>query len=187
MSSTTIAQNQQQNQFNFLAQGTLYPDVVESSSAKGSTSQVIKSHHNVGGLPEDLNFALVEPLRDLFKDEVREVGRRLGVPDTIIDRHPFPGPGLAIRIIGEVTKPKLDILRQADDIFMQELKNTPNQQELDRQAKFAPNSDFWSELKIDTDNYTIVVNALITDKYGRLYSQKRTSCYSSCILWHSNG
>ena len=175
MSSTTIAQNQQQNQFNFLAQGTLYPDVVESSSAKGSTSQVIKSHHNVGGLPEDLNFALVEPLRDLFKDEVREVGRRLGVPDTIIDRHPFPGPGLAIRIIGEVTRPKLDILRQADDIFMQELKNTPNQQELDRQAKFSPTSDFWSELKIDTDNYTIVVNALIADKYGRLYSQKRTA------------
>ncbi len=163
------------NSFQFLAQGTLYPDVVESSSAKGSKSKVIKSHHNVGGLPEDLQFDLVEPLRDLFKDEAREVGRRLGVPDEIIDRHPFPGPGLAIRIIGEVTKDKLDILRQADKIFMEELKSTPNDQELDRLVKFAPESDFWSTLNVDLENYTICINVLIADRYGRLFSQKRST------------
>jgi GMP synthase (glutamine-hydrolysing) len=116
-------------QFNFLAQGTLYPDVIESSIAKNSTSQVIKSHHNVGGLPEDLQFELVEPLRDLFKDEVREVGRKLGLPSVVVDRHPFPGPGLGIRIIGEITEEKIKILQHADKIFIEELQNTPGETE----------------------------------------------------------
>ncbi|WP_031543150.1 glutamine-hydrolyzing GMP synthase [Mesoplasma photuris] len=104
----------------FLAQGTIYPDVIESSK-QGHTSKTIKSHHNVGGLPEDLGFELLEPLRDLFKDEVRQVGRELGIPDIMIDRHPFPGPGLGIRVIGEVTKEKCDILREVDDIFIKAL------------------------------------------------------------------
>lgn len=105
----------------FLAQGTIYPDVIESQSIKGP-SATIKSHHNVGGLPEKLEFKLLEPLRELFKDEVRKVGRELGIPSHMIDRHPFPGPGLGIRILGEVTKEKADILREADDIFIEELR-----------------------------------------------------------------
>lgn len=105
----------------FLAQGTLYPDVIESVSFKGP-SATIKSHHNVGGLPEKMNLTLIEPFRELFKDEVREVGRELGLPDEIINRHPFPGPGLGIRVIGEVTKEKLDILKQADTITIEEIK-----------------------------------------------------------------
>ncbi|MGL4403950.1 MAG: glutamine-hydrolyzing GMP synthase [Fusobacteriaceae bacterium] len=106
----------------FLAQGTIYPDVIESQSVKGP-SVTIKSHHNVGGLPEDMKFQLLEPLRELFKDEVRAVGRELGIPDYMIDRHPFPGPGLGIRIIGDVDKEKADILRDADDIFISELRS----------------------------------------------------------------
>lgn len=106
----------------FLAQGTIYPDVIESVSVKGP-SATIKSHHNVGGLPKDLKFELLEPLRELFKDEVREVGRELGIPDYMVDRHPFPGPGLGIRILGEVSKEKADILREADAIFIEELRN----------------------------------------------------------------
>lgn len=105
----------------FLAQGTIYPDVIESQSIKGP-SATIKSHHNVGGLPEDMKLELLEPLRELFKDEVRKVGRELGIPNHMIDRHPFPGPGLGIRILGEVTKEKADILREADDIFIEELR-----------------------------------------------------------------
>lgn len=105
----------------FLAQGTLYPDVIESVSYKGP-SAVIKSHHNVGGLPEKMNMKLIEPLRELFKDEVRAVGAELGIPESILWRHPFPGPGLAIRVIGEVTKPRLEILRKADVIVMEELR-----------------------------------------------------------------
>ncbi|HJP69417.1 MAG TPA: glutamine-hydrolyzing GMP synthase, partial [Sphingomicrobium sp.] len=100
----------------FLAQGTLYPDVIESVSFTGGPSVTIKSHHNVGGLPERMNMKLVEPLRELFKDEVRELGRELGLPEAFVDRHPFPGPGLAIRIPGEVTKERCDILRKADAI-----------------------------------------------------------------------
>ncbi len=107
--------------FDFLAQGTLYPDVIESVSFKGP-SETIKTHHNVGGLPEKMNFQLIEPLRELFKDEVREVGRQLGLPEKIIGRHPFPGPGLAIRILGEVTEERLEILRQADAIYIHELR-----------------------------------------------------------------
>lgn len=104
----------------FLGQGTIYPDVIESVSVKGP-SATIKSHHNVGGLPESLNLELIEPLRELFKDEVRKVGRELGIPDKMIDRHPFPGPGLGIRIPGEITAEKADILREADAIFIEEL------------------------------------------------------------------
>jgi GMP synthase (glutamine-hydrolysing) len=107
----------------FLAQGTLYPDVIESVSFTGGPSVTIKSHHNVGGLPERMNMQLVEPLRELFKDEVRELGRELGLPEAFVGRHPFPGPGLAIRIPGEVTKERCDILRKADLIYLEEIRN----------------------------------------------------------------
>jgi len=106
----------------FLAQGTLYPDVIESVSAIGGPSVTIKSHHNVGGLPERMNMKLVEPLRDLFKDEVRALGRELGLTDAFVGRHPFPGPGLAIRIPGEITREKADTLRKADAVYIDEIK-----------------------------------------------------------------
>jgi GMP synthase (glutamine-hydrolysing) len=106
----------------FLAQGTLYPDVIESVSHTGGPSVTIKSHHNVGGLPERMNMRLVEPLRELFKDEVRTLGKELGLPDGFVSRHPFPGPGLAIRCPGEITADKLDILRKADAIYLEELR-----------------------------------------------------------------
>jgi GMP synthase (glutamine-hydrolysing) len=107
----------------FLAQGTLYPDVIESVSFDGGPSVTIKSHHNVGGLPERMNLKLVEPLRELFKDEVRALGRELGLPAAFVGRHPFPGPGLAIRIPGEVTKEKADLLRKADAVYLDEIRN----------------------------------------------------------------
>jgi len=106
----------------FLAQGTLYPDVIESVSFSGGPSVTIKSHHNVGGLPERMNMQLVEPLRELFKDEVRVLGKELGLPDSFIGRHPFPGPGLAIRCPGGISRDKLDILRQADAIYIDEIR-----------------------------------------------------------------
>ncbi len=106
----------------FLAQGTLYPDVIESVSFSGGPSVTIKSHHNVGGLPERMNMGLVEPLRELFKDEVRALGHELGLPDSFIGRHPFPGPGLAIRCPGEITRPKLEILRKADAVFIDQIR-----------------------------------------------------------------
>jgi GMP synthase (glutamine-hydrolysing) len=106
-------------EINFLAQGTLYPDVIESGTLhQGGQAEIIKSHHNVGGLPDDLEFELIEPLRDLFKDEVRKVGKELGLPDELLQRHPFPGPGLAVRILGEITPERLSILREADSVFI---------------------------------------------------------------------
>ena len=106
----------------FLAQGTLYPDVIESGGSADGPAATIKIHHNVGGLPEDLEFELIEPLRDLFKDEVRRLGVQLGLPEDIVWRHPFPGPGLAVRCIGEVTKPRLETLRDADRIVVDEIR-----------------------------------------------------------------
>jgi GMP synthase (glutamine-hydrolysing) len=106
----------------FLVQGTLYPDVIESTSPRGGPSATIKTHHNVGGLRPHLPFQLIEPLRELFKDEVRQVGRELGLPEDIVGRHPFPGPGLAIRVLGAITRERLDILRQADAIYLEEIR-----------------------------------------------------------------
>jgi len=106
----------------FLAQGTLYPDVIESTSYRGPSAK-IKTHHNVGGLPEKIRFKLIEPFRELFKDEVRRIGKALGLSDEILNRHPFPGPGLAVRVIGEVTPEKLEILRSADEILIEEIRN----------------------------------------------------------------
>ena len=106
----------------FLVQGTLYPDVIESFSPTGGASVTIKTHHNVGGLKSDMKFALIEPLRELFKDEVRNVGRELGLPEEMIGRHPFPGPGLAIRVLGDVTPAKLEVLRRADAIYLEEIR-----------------------------------------------------------------
>jgi GMP synthase (glutamine-hydrolysing) len=112
------------HQFRFLAQGTLYPDVIESISIEGNPSQVIKSHHNVGGLPEKMHFDLVEPVRQLFKDEVRQLGLQLGLPKEIVYRQPFPGPGLGVRILGEVTPERLSILREADTIVVSEMESS---------------------------------------------------------------
>jgi len=106
----------------YLAQGTLYPDVIESVSFTGGPSVTIKSHHNVGGLPARMNMKLVEPLRELFKDEVRALGRELGLPDIFVGRHPFPGPGLAIRCPGDITREKLDILRNADAVYIDAIR-----------------------------------------------------------------
>jgi GMP synthase (glutamine-hydrolysing) len=106
----------------FLAQGTIYPDVIESAGAKTGKAHVIKSHHNVGGLPETMKLRLVEPLRELFKDEVRRIGVELGLPAEMVGRHPFPGPGLGVRILGEVTRAAADTLRLADHIFVEELR-----------------------------------------------------------------
>ncbi|MCZ6616681.1 MAG: glutamine-hydrolyzing GMP synthase, partial [Gammaproteobacteria bacterium] len=107
----------------WLAQGTIYPDVIESAASKYGKAHVIKSHHNVGGLPERMHLKLIEPLRDLFKDEVREIGMHLGLPRELVFRHPFPGPGLGVRVLGEVTKERVEVLREADAIFLEELRN----------------------------------------------------------------
>jgi GMP synthase (glutamine-hydrolysing) len=120
--TNTLKGTRKLGRIKYLAQGTLYPDVIESVSPIGGPSATIKSHHNVGGLPRRLNFKLIEPLKDLFKDEVRLAGRELGLPDEIINRQPFPGPGLAVRIVGEVTKKRLDVLREADWILIDEMK-----------------------------------------------------------------
>ena len=106
----------------FLAQGTLYPDVIESGADPDGPAATIKLHHNVGGLPEELGFELIEPLRDLFKDEVRRLGIELGLPESLVWRHPFPGPGLAVRCLGEITREKLDVLREADAIVVDEIE-----------------------------------------------------------------
>jgi GMP synthase (glutamine-hydrolysing) len=107
----------------FLVQGTLYPDVIESASPAGGPSVTIKTHHNVGGLKPGMRFKLIEPLRELFKDEVRNVGRELGLPEAMIGRHPFPGPGLGIRVLGPVDREALDVLRQADAIYLEEIRD----------------------------------------------------------------
>jgi len=114
----------------YLAQGTLYPDVIESISPIGGPSATIKSHHNVGGLPADLKFKLIEPLRELFKDEVRELGRELGLPSTVVDRQPFPGPGLAVRVLGEVTSDRVSILQQADIRVQEEVQKLSNYKDI---------------------------------------------------------
>ena len=129
----------------FLAQGTLYPDVIESTTPESMASAKIKTHHNVGGLPTSMTFTLIEPLRYLFKDEVREVGLAMGMPEEMVLRQPFPGPGLAIRIIGEVTKEKLDILRAADWIVMNEIKQAKLYREL------------WQSFAILTDTKSVGV------------------------------
>jgi GMP synthase (glutamine-hydrolysing) len=128
----------------FLAQGTLYPDVIESAS-HGKGAAKIKTHHNVGGLPEDMKLELVEPLRYLFKDEVRRIGEALGLPEAMVWRHPFPGPGLAIRVIGEVTKEKLDMLRLADRIVMDEIRTAGLYR------------DLWQSFAVLTDTKTVGV------------------------------
>ncbi|KMT23284.1 glutamine-hydrolyzing GMP synthase [Clostridium cylindrosporum] len=120
----------------FLVQGTIYPDIVESGT---ETSQTIKSHHNVGGLPEDITFKLIEPLRELFKDEVREVGREMSIPEEVVSRQPFPGPGLGIRILGEVSEDKLEILREADAILREEVKNAGLDKEIWQYFAVLPN------------------------------------------------
>ena len=112
----------EEGEVEWLVQGTLYPDVIESRSVRGP-SQIIKSHHNVGGLPEKMKLKLIEPLKELFKDEVRKIGRDLGMPEEVLQRQPFPGPGLAVRVVGEVTPERLAILRECDDIVVNEIKN----------------------------------------------------------------
>ena len=129
----------------WLAQGTIYPDVIESAGSKTGKAHVIKSHHNVGGLPEHMKLGLVEPLRELFKDEVRRIGEALGLPDEMVWRHPFPGPGLAIRCIGEVTKEKLDILRLADRVVMDEIRDAGYYR------------DIWQSFAVLTDTKTVGV------------------------------
>jgi len=129
----------------FICQGTTYPDVIESASSGSSAAVKIKSHHNVGGLPKDMQFTLIEPLRNLFKDEVRRVGKELGLPDEMVYRQPFPGPGLAIRVIGEVTREKLDILRAADWIVMDEIRNA------------SMYYDLWQSFAVLTDTKTVGV------------------------------
>jgi GMP synthase (glutamine-hydrolysing) len=106
----------------WLAQGTIYPDVIESAGAKTGKAHVIKSHHNVGGLPEEMNLKLVEPLRELFKDEVRRIGVELGLPREMVHRHPFPGPGLGVRVLGEIRREYVEILQKADHVFIEELR-----------------------------------------------------------------
>lgn len=121
------AEEKKRTQAKWLAQGTIYPDVIESAGAKTKKAHAIKSHHNVGGLPENMNLKLLEPLRDLFKDEVRELGVALGLPREMVYRHPFPGPGLGVRVLGEVKREYADLLRQADAIFIEELRNTTDE------------------------------------------------------------
>lgn len=119
----------------YLVQGTIYPDVIESGTGRAAT---IKSHHNVGGLPKDVNFQLVEPLRQLFKDEVRKVGKNLELPEEIVQRQPFPGPGLAIRVLGEVTEEKLKIVRESDFIFRDEIKKLIWKKKFGSTLRFSP-------------------------------------------------
>jgi len=142
----------------YLLQGTIYPDVIESGTKDAAA---IKSHHNVGGLPEDLNLKLVEPLRELFKDEVRAVGRELGIPDMLVDRQPFPGPGLAVRVIGDITQEKLDILREADYIFRDEIKKAGLDKEIWQYFALLPGNRSVGVMGDErTYDYTIALRAV---------------------------
>lgn len=149
------------NGVKFLAQGTIYPDVIESGNKKAAT---IKSHHNVGGLPKKLGFELLEPLRGLFKDEVRAVGRKLGLPDYLVDRQPFPGPGLAVRVIGDLTREKLDILRDADLIFRQELEES-GEKASQYFAVLTGNRSVGVMGDGRTYDYTLALRAIITNDF----------------------
>lgn len=143
----------------YLVQGTIYPDVIESGLVDGKVA--VKSHHNVGGLPEDVDFELVEPLRQLFKDEVREVGRNLGISDNIVDRQPFPGPGLGIRVLGEITEEKLNIVREADYIFRDEIKKAGLEKAIWQYYAALPNIKSVGVLQGErTYNYTIALRAV---------------------------
>lgn len=146
----------------FLVQGTVYPDVVESGGTSAKTT--IKSHHNVGGLPEDMKFQLIEPLRMLFKDEVRAVGRELGLPEEIVGRQPFPGPGLAIRIIGEITEEKLEILREADAIILEEIRQAGLYQSIWQSFAILPSVRTVGVTENErTYGYPIVLRAVTSD------------------------
>ena len=150
----------------FLAQGTLYPDVIESGAAPDGPAATIKLHHNVGGLPEELGFELIEPLRDLFKDEVRRMGTELGLPDEIVWKHPFPGPGLAVRCLGEVTKQRLNVLRQADKIVVDEIKQAELYRETSQVfAVLLPVQSVGVMGDARTYESTIVVRAVKTDDF----------------------
>jgi GMP synthase (glutamine-hydrolysing) len=157
----------------FLAQGTIYPDVIESGGAKSKKAVTIKSHHNVGGLPEQLGLKLLEPLRDLFKDEVRELGVALGLPAEMVYRHPFPGPGLGVRILGEVRKDFADLLRRADAIFIEELRNTVDEKtgktwyELTSQAftVFLPVKSVGVMGDGRTYDYVVALRAVVTSDF----------------------
>jgi GMP synthase (glutamine-hydrolysing) len=157
----------------FLAQGTIYPDVIESGGAKSKKAVTIKSHHNVGGLPEQLGLKLLEPLRDLFKDEVRELGVALGLPAEMVYRHPFPGPGLGVRILGEVKKDFADLLRRADAIFIEELRNTKDEKtgktwyELTSQAftVFLPVKSVGVMGDGRTYDYVVALRAVVTSDF----------------------
>lgn len=142
----------------YLVQGTIYPDVIESG---GDENQIVKSHHNVGGLPEDVNFELVEPLRQLFKDEVREVGTILGIPEEVVYRQPFPGPGLGVRVLGEITEEKLDIVREADYIFRDEIKKAGLDKEIWQYFAILPGIRSVGVTKGKrTYNYTVALRAI---------------------------
>jgi GMP synthase (glutamine-hydrolysing) len=147
----------------FLVQGTLYPDVIESGGSSGQAA-VIKSHHNVGGLPEDMTLQLVEPLRDLFKDEVRAVGVELGIPDEIVWRQPFPGPGLAVRIIGEVTAEKVEILRDADAIVREEIAAAGLEREIWQSFAVLPDLRSVGVMGDErTYGYPVIIRAVTSD------------------------
>jgi GMP synthase (glutamine-hydrolysing) len=143
----------------WLAQGTIYPDVIESGGAKTKKATTIKSHHNVGGLPETLGLKLLEPLRDLFKDEVRELGEELGLPHEMVHRHPFPGPGLGVRILGEVKREYADLLRRADHIFIEELRKTVDE----------PTGKTWYELTSQAFAVFLPVKSVGVMGDGRTY------------------
>jgi len=145
----------------FLVQGTLYPDIIESGTADAAT---IKSHHNVGGLPDDMNFELVEPLRNLFKDEVRAIGEELGLPEEIVWRQPFPGPGLAVRIVGTITPERLEVLRRADAVVVEEIKRAGLYRELWQSFAVLPAVRTVGVMGDDrTYEYPIVIRAVTSD------------------------